>query len=445
MNLLSTAYLLTFSIYIGLVIYILSIKHKSNLNRICALLIFSIAVWSFGFAFMTGASSYDEAMLWDNVASFGWCSFSSFAVWFAFVFAKREKVLNKWFFYLFIFFIPGIFIYQQWSGHLTFDYMKMPFGWASVGTDTFWIYLFYIYYISFILLSLFLYLDFWKKTNISYEKKQARIIFIMTLIPLLSGSITDALLPELGYTIPRLSNFIILTWAGGLVYAIAKYKLMNVNVAIASDKIISTMPDTLFLILPDTSIVDINNAASELTGYPREELTGKPVEMFLEEETSLFKGAGLERLLNEGTIRDYRVNYRTKSGESIPISFSASVIRDKKGNVIGIVGIGRDIREMLKMLQRENELAAEKARIKALEEARAGLEKMVEERTAALKKSYNELSEKTKTLERFQKITVDRELAMVRLKDEINTLLERLGQPGKYKSPEKIKEIKGDI
>ena len=65
---------------------------------------------------------------------------------------------------------------------------------------------------------------------------------------------------------------------------------------------------------------------------------------------------------------------------------------------------------------------------------------MVEERTAELKKSYDVFSEKTKTLERFQKITVGRELEMIKLKAENNSLLEKLGKPKKYKLPDTIKE-----
>ncbi|MBN2532880.1 MAG: PAS domain-containing protein [Spirochaetales bacterium] len=440
MKLLSLVYFLTFTVYLWLAFFVLFRNPKAKLNRICALLIFTFALWAAGQIFIAGSSTFVEARLSDNIGSLGWCSFPSISLWFALVLTGRKKVLKKWFIYLLIFSIPLVFIYKQWNGDLTSDYLKTPYGWISVWADTFWKYLFYAYYISFVILFLFIILSYRKKTKISYEKKQVIIIFITTLISLITGSITDALLPELGYTIPSFTPFILLIWGGGIVYAITKYKLMTVTVAFASAEIIATMPDTLFLILPDTIIVDINNATCELTEYSKKELIGKPVEVLLSEETPLFKGAELEDFLKKGTIRDYSMNYRTKSGKRIPVSFSGSVIRDNERNVIGIVGIGRDMREMLRMQQRENEVSAEKARIKALEEARTGLEKMVEERTAELKKSYNVLSEKTKILERFQKITVGRELEMIKLKAENNTLLEELGKPKKYKLPESIKE-----
>jgi CheY-like chemotaxis protein len=45
----------------------------------------------------------------------------------------------------------------------------------------------------------------------------------------------------------------------------------------------------------------------------------------------------------------------------------------------------------------------------------------------------NELKHKYAELERFNKVTVDRELRMIELKQEINALLQAAGQPEKYK------------
>jgi len=56
------------------------------------------------------------------------------------------------------------------------------------------------------------------------------------------------------------------------------------------------------------------------------------------------------------------------------------------------------------------------------------------------KKAEEALRERTDRLERFYKVTIDRELDMIKLKEEINFLLEKLGQPGKYKVPEKARK-----
>lgn len=91
------------------------------------------------------------------------------------------------------------------------------------------------------------------------------------------------------------------------------------------------------------------------------------------------------------------------------------------------------MRELNRLIQKEKELAAATA---AAETER--------KKVAELEKAYKDLSEKTQNLERFQKITIGREIEMVKLKEEVNSLLEKTGQPKKYEAPEKIKKIKGN-
>jgi len=119
-----------------------------------------------------------------------------------------------------------------------------------------------------------------------------------------------------------------------------------------TDNIIKSMTDTLIAVDPDGKIQAINRAAEELLGYKGDELIGKPVATILEEEEEEFKGTRLKKLVEEGNIRHYDMNYRTKKGEVIPVSFSGSVMRDNDGKLMGIVGIARDTRE-IKHLQEE--------------------------------------------------------------------------------------------
>ena len=59
----------------------------------------------------------------------------------------------------------------------------------------------------------------------------------------------------------------------------------------------------------------------------------------------------------------------------------------------------------------------------------------------ALRKSEEELRKKVAELERFNNLTAGRELEMVKLKEQINALLDELGRPKKYGAPEKIKGV----
>jgi len=79
----------------------------------------------------------------------------------------------------------------------------------------------------------------------------------------------------------------------------------------------------------------------------------------------------------------------------------------------------------------------------ALEAAHHNLELRVQERTKELEQSNKILREKSKTLERYNRVTQNRELEMARLKNEIDALLDELGRPRRYHSPEQsLKTLK---
>ncbi|MEW6163409.1 MAG: HD domain-containing phosphohydrolase, partial [Nitrospirota bacterium] len=150
------------------------------------------------------------------------------------------------------------------------------------------------------------------------------------------------------------------------------------------DSIIKSMIDTLIAISPKGKILTINQATCELLGYQADELMGKPVGLIFaeeEEEEELFKGTRLEKLIEEGSIRDYDMTYKTKAGEKIPVSFSGSVMRDKEGSLIGVVGIARDMREIKRLMEKEKEFAA----------AAAAAAKTEKKRAAELEEAYGDL------------------------------------------------------
>ncbi|MBI2870670.1 MAG: HAMP domain-containing protein [Candidatus Omnitrophica bacterium] len=67
------------------------------------------------------------------------------------------------------------------------------------------------------------------------------------------------------------------------------------------------------------------------------------------------------------------------------------------------------------------------------------------ERAEELDTAYSDLEEKQKRLERFFRVTVDREMEMIKLKMEINTLAGQLGQPRRYEVPDKVSAAGGTL
>ena len=116
-----------------------------------------------------------------------------------------------------------------------------------------------------------------------------------------------------------------------------------------AENIIANFLDTLIVTNPDGTIRTINQATLDLLEYKEEELIGKPVGMIFaeeeeeEEEVKPFFTGTLEELAKRGVLRNYELTYVTKSGRRIPMSFNASVMRDEKGEVMGLVAGAKDI------------------------------------------------------------------------------------------------------
>src|SRR5665648_491280 len=266
MNILPFLHFFAFLVYCCLIVFILWKDPKSWLNRSCAAFFACLALWSFTYIFVQNLnSSEDTAIFFDNIGSIGWVSFASFFLWFSLVFTEKKKILKAKIIYPLIFILPLLFIYKQWTGFFSSDYIKRPWGWEAIGASSMWWY-YYLYYLSFIIISLYLILNFRRKTKEPIKKKQVGIIFVATLIPLILATITDAILPELNIVmIPTMGNIITLIWAFGIVYAIVKYKLMVVTPAAAAENIISTMADSLILSDRQGNITSVNKAALDLS------------------------------------------------------------------------------------------------------------------------------------------------------------------------------------
>ena len=147
----------------------------------------------------------------------------------------------------------------------------------------------------------------------------------------------------------------------------------------------------------DVIIVSWNPAAERMYGYTAEEMVGRSVYV-LSPGGVAPESEGLAARLAEGeSFTDFEALRLRKDGSEITVSVSVSAIRDDDGQVTGFVTVHRDITAQV--------------------EARR-------EKEAQTAREQQRLAE----LERFERLTVGRELRMIELKREIE-LLRRAGPP----------------
>jgi PAS domain S-box-containing protein len=336
-------------VYVYLAIYILIKNPKTLLNRVCAAYLLCFVVWSFPMIFLHNPyTSKNTARIASNINTLGWCSFSSFFLWFMLVYSGRKKILGKKWFYLVLFGLPMLFIYKQWTNYLLVDFSMQYYGWRPLWGHTIWPYLFYIYYISFMTAGLYFNFDFMRKAKNPVLKKQAAIIFFPIVVILILGTVTDVILPLVNiHIIPNIADTFMLIWASTMVYAIARYKFLIITPTTAADNILSTMYDSLILLNMAGEIITVNKAAADLLGYKPDELKGESVDLLFGKEElteDWFKNIASQR-----DLKNKELIFKTRQGKKIPMLFSVSTLRDHSGNPAGIVCVAKDISERKKL------------------------------------------------------------------------------------------------
>ena len=347
-------------VYIYLLTFLLIKNWRSPLNRICAVIFFCFALWCLGKTVTHNPYVSEEtALSYMKIVILGAWTFSGFLLCFALIFTERRILLQKKWIYAIIFIIPAIAIGEQWFHGTILTYIKRPFGWGIQWQKSPLTLPLMAYFFSSITLAVFLILSFARKTTNPIKKKQAIIIGVSMLLGFVIGYPTNVFIPRLTSTsFPDLAHNMALIWAVGLVYAIVKYKFMVISPATAAENIISTMTDTLILSDPTGKIVTVNRAGSELLGYHKTELMDRKIR-------SLFHGNKRSILhilenIRQKPIVEQDVLFKSKAGESKPVSLSSSLLRGEEDEIAGIVCIARDITER-KIAEQEMKVAKELA------------------------------------------------------------------------------------
>jgi len=147
-----------------------------------------------------------------------------------------------------------------------------------------------------------------------------------------------------------------------------------------TDNIIASMVDALIVVDSLGNIRMVNKATLDLLGYQENEIIGKPVQLLLDDESSrerlFWGGTQRRRLFKASVVRDLEVDCRKKTGESIPMTFSGSTIRNPDGEIVGAVAVAKDLRQIKSLLVKAAEAEAEHAKATELGEAYAELQQL---------------------------------------------------------------------
>jgi PAS domain S-box-containing protein len=124
--------------------------------------------------------------------------------------------------------------------------------------------------------------------------------------------------------------------------------------------IIGTMNEGLLLVAPDGTMMMVNKAFEELTGYKAEEVVGRPCTLLHCDacETTL-KAGGTSwcSLFEKGQVIKKRCSLIKKDGSCLPVLKNASLLKDDTGLPLGAVETLMDISELERLDQEVHQLS----------------------------------------------------------------------------------------
>ena len=168
------------------------------------------------------------------------------------------------------------------------------------------------------------------------ERVQAKIIVISTILGTIIGVSVDSLSGAKGYN--PISCVIPVLWMVPICFAIMRYGLMRFAPAHVNRELIKHMDRAVFMIDSSWNITDLNDAARFLIESTGEQKQPIPMEdVFLDAKAIIRRAkASMEAASTYFTQTGF---LRTFGGHSVPVVTSFSIISDKWGDRIGILGI----------------------------------------------------------------------------------------------------------
>jgi PAS domain S-box-containing protein len=118
-------------------------------------------------------------------------------------------------------------------------------------------------------------------------------------------------------------------------------------------EVYKTMPGALIVFEPDGTVEAVNDAALAMLEYTRDEIVDKPVSQLFAPDTAP-EFAEIASLAGARGVLRTEKTCRTRSGELIPVLFSATMMRNSNGGTEprGVICVATDLRER-KLLELE--------------------------------------------------------------------------------------------
>ncbi|ADL58222.1 PAS domain S-box protein [Methanothermobacter marburgensis] len=318
-------------------IYIFVKNPESRFNR--TLLAFSalvayLSLTDFGLYI---SESYGMAALWVRMG-FLWPFVVPVILHMVMIFTGR---MRRWYTLAALYVPAFIFsVLELTTGLITAGPLLTPWGWTfaasrSPAYDLSTIWGLVVGLIALILVVIHL------KSSSSKGRTQGLYLFTGLLLPIITGFLTDFMLPFTGIEVPSLTNPAAAAGVAIIAYGVLRFHIPVLSPINAAMDIVRSMNSFLIITDLEFRISYVNPAAERLTGFSAAELLGRRIDEVMEFEGKLSEMMGS---MAESALK-------SRDG-LVPVVVSAGHIHGSGGEHVGLLFTGSDIRPIKEMEQK---------------------------------------------------------------------------------------------
>lgn len=353
MILFSVLYIMAAFIYLYMGYVMITNDSKSKGNRIFFTICLIMFLWSLLYGACNANTEVIIAVVFRRYAVLAWSILYSKFLHFFIILTKRDVIIEKWRILKWLLYIPAlfsVFLYFIYQPIGVQDIARTAYGWVYLSQNrNGWLWENYLnlYYISYLLLCIYLVVSWGIRSKVRREKNQAKIITLTMIVTILLSTITDVLLPvRNAAVIPPVTVFFSLILVYGIWFTMKKYGFMNFNQENMILDLLKVIDEGLITLNQDEQIVSANQGALRLLGYQEEaELVSKSIDVIFPMETDF------SALRN---VKSCELELKTKNDQKTPVLLHSLTMTDHLGDVLGTLISFQDltvINEALKMKQ----------------------------------------------------------------------------------------------
>jgi PAS domain S-box-containing protein len=345
---------------ITLGVYVLSQDREKLLNRLFFLMSISLAGFIFTANLCYTSETIEILVARYKISSFFCSSYYAINLHFNVIFTKHR--LKFWHTVLLYLPVPIVIITTFTDQSLFSDFIRNGHIWNFIPAYKSFGFYFYLFYsMAYVFISIVLVEIYRRRTKLNKEKRQAKIINLAYLAPLISGTMFAFFLPLFNiYSFSQLGPNTFLIYFFAIFYSVFRFKFLNLAPTVMADEIIEHIGEMILLLDNDFNITMSNNKSIEMLGIGTENLKKKSFFDLIRNSEDI-KDKINDCLKSKEKSLLHVINYK-KENEDILTDTYISRIYDKFEDHTGFLVISREnkgriqVQKAYKISEREFEV-----------------------------------------------------------------------------------------